>query len=359
MRHTPNKSMFSMPFSVAAASILQNFLSHRVVPLLFIAAVAMPAFAGSNSRWYVLAYGGKGEMHGEPICHALAYFSESPLPLDLDGDYSGEKPGDLKTQAKVTLLGTMNGRRVFEVKQTVYRRAGARPDAPDANLPPSMKILLVERRAGEFCDIYQNQYAYDPTNEIDQAAILDIGGRKVLKTYETDMHTWFLAYWAMDGLGPLSLNPDALYTAISSASPAGTLPFRGALNLVGSHFTVDISRYNQFMRLAVFASLFCACSPFFPRRKSPSRPPAPTSTLDKAHMEAYVRHLLAVIPEVQVKIDDPKPSGTSDLQEVDVHFTYQGRSQDETFYITKDGQHIIRGVVYNLARIRFRKISTS
>ena len=242
MRHTPNKSMFSMPLSVVAASILQKFLSPGVVPLLLIAAVAMPAFAGSNSRWYVLAYGGKGEMHGEPICHALAYFSESPLPLDLDGDYSGEKPGDLKTQAKVTLLGTMNGRRVFEVKQTVYRRAGARPDAPDANLPPSMKILLVERRAGEFCDIYQNQYAYDPTNEIDQAAILDIGGRKVLKTYETDMHTWFLAYWAMDGLGPLSLNPDALYTAISSASPAGTLPFRGALNLVGSHFTVDI--YN-------------------------------------------------------------------------------------------------------------------
>ena len=28
--------------------------------------------------------------------------------------------------------------------------------------------------------------------------------------------------------------------------------------------------------------------------------------------------------------------------------TYQGRSQDETFYITKDGQHIVRGVVYNL-----------
>ena len=72
-------------------------------------------------------------------------------------------------------------------------------------------------------------------------------------------------------------------------------------------------------------------------------------------MEAYVRHLLAVIPEVQVKIDDPKPSGTPDLQEVDVHFTYQGRSQDETFYVTKDGQHIIRGVVYNLGQNPFQE----
>src|ERR1700733_10675522 len=79
------------------------------------------------------------------------------------------------------------------------------------------------------------------------------------------------------------------------------------------------------------------------------------SGFDKVHMENYVRHLLAVIPEVQVKVDDPKPSGTSDLQEVPVHFTYQGRSQDETFYVTKDGQHIIRGVVYSLGQNPFQE----
>jgi len=83
--------------------------------------------------------------------------------------------------------------------------------------------------------------------------------------------------------------------------------------------------------------------------------PAASSTFDKAKMEAYVRHLLAVIPEVQVKIDDPKPSPAPGLQEVDVHFTYQGRSQDETFYVTKDGQHIIRGVVYNLNQNPFQE----
>ena len=34
---------------------------------------------------------------------------------------------------------------------------------------------------------------------------------------------------------------------------------------------------------------------------------------------------------------------------------YQGRSQDEAFYVTKDGQHIIRGVVYNLAKNPFQE----
>ena len=72
------------------------------------------------------------------------------------------------------------------------------------------------------------------------------------------------------------------------------------------------------------------------------------SNFDKAAIEAYVRHLLAVIPEVQIKIDDPKPSQISDLQQVDVHFIYGQQSQDETFYITKDGHKIVRGYIYDL-----------
>jgi len=82
---------------------------------------------------------------------------------------------------------------------------------------------------------------------------------------------------------------------------------------------------------------------------------AQNKPLDKANVEAYVRHLLAVIPEVQVKVDDPKPGPTPDMQQVDVHFSYEGRSQEETFYITKDGQHMIRGVVYNLGKNPFQE----
>jgi protein-disulfide isomerase len=106
------------------------------------------------------------------------------------------------------------------------------------------------------------------------------------------------------------------------------------------------------MRLVVFASLSLSLLTLLSaQEKSKSAP----GTLDKAQMEAYVRHLLAVIPEVQVKVDDPKSSSTPGLKQVDVHFTYQGRSQDETFYVTGDGQHIIRGVVYNLGKNPFQE----
>jgi protein-disulfide isomerase len=103
------------------------------------------------------------------------------------------------------------------------------------------------------------------------------------------------------------------------------------------------------MRFAWFAALCLCLLPILSAQEKPK------SAFDKTQMEAYVRHLLAVIPEVQVKIDDPKPAPTPELQEVDAHFTYKGRSQDETFYVTKDGQHIIRGVVYNFAENPFQE----
>src|ERR1700726_1832996 len=99
------------------------------------------------------------------------------------------------------------------------------------------------------------------------------------------------------------------------------------------------------MRFVIGAAL---CLSLLPAQEKPK------SALDKAQLETYVRHLLAVIPEVQIKIDDPKPSPVPDMQKVDVHFTYGTRSQDETFFVTKDGKHIVRGVIYDLAKNPFQ-----
>src|ERR1700734_1425363 len=114
-----------------------------------------------------------------------------------------------------------------------------------------------------------------------------------------------------------------------------------------------LPRYNQRMRFAALTALcLCLLPAIHAQEKSK---PAAVSALDKTQLEAYVRHLLAVIPEVQVKIDDPKPSLSPDLLQVDVHFSYQSRSQEETFYVTKNGHNIIRGVVYNFAENPFKE----
>jgi protein-disulfide isomerase len=99
------------------------------------------------------------------------------------------------------------------------------------------------------------------------------------------------------------------------------------------------------MRFALVAALFALLLPAQEK---------PKSALDKPTLEAYVRHLMAVIPEVEVKIDDPKPGPMPSLLQVDVHFTYGSRSQDETFYVTKDGKQVIRGLVYDIADNPFK-----
>jgi protein-disulfide isomerase len=103
--------------------------------------------------------------------------------------------------------------------------------------------------------------------------------------------------------------------------------------------------YNRSMRLALIAALSLSLLPAQEKAKS---------ALDKTQMESFVRHLLAVIPEVAVKIDDPKPSVVPNLMQIDVHFTYNGRSQDETFFVTKDGKDVIRGFVYDVAQNPFK-----
>ena len=76
---------------------------------------------------------------------------------------------------------------------------------------------------------------------------------------------------------------------------------------------------------------------------------APKSALDKPTLEAYLRYAELWIPQVTVKIDDPKPSATLDgFYDVDVHLTYNGATKDESYYVSKDGKNIIKGQTYDV-----------
>ena len=73
------------------------------------------------------------------------------------------------------------------------------------------------------------------------------------------------------------------------------------------------------------------------------------NAFDKPTLEAYVRHLLVLGPQVEIKIDDPKPGPVPELKQIEVHLNFNQFSQDETLYATKDGLHIMRGNVYGIA----------
>lgn len=72
------------------------------------------------------------------------------------------------------------------------------------------------------------------------------------------------------------------------------------------------------------------------------------SALDKATLEAYVRHLLVWTDQIQVTVGDPRPSPLSGFREVPVTGTYNNYSQEEIFYVSDDGKKIVRGTVYDI-----------
>ncbi len=110
------------------------------------------------------------------------------------------------------------------------------------------------------------------------------------------------------------------------------------------------------MPLARLIALF-ACGALLPaaneNKTTPAAPPA-KSALTKPVMEAYVRHLFVWGPQITVAIDDPKPSQLPGFFDVGVHATAGAARQDELFYVSKDGQKVVRGQVFDVKQNPFK-----
>lgn len=95
--------------------------------------------------------------------------------------------------------------------------------------------------------------------------------------------------------------------------------------------------------------------PKSPPPKPPAARPAPKSALDKAVLEAYVRHLFVWGPHIQVRIADPVPSSQlPGFFDVVVTGSAGNASQQETFLISPDGQKILRAMVFDVQDNPFR-----
>ena len=85
--------------------------------------------------------------------------------------------------------------------------------------------------------------------------------------------------------------------------------------------------------------------------QTPSKKP---SALDKPTLEAYLRHLFVWPPPIQMTISDAKPGPMEGFYEVKVKGSSGNSSREDTFYVSKDGQKIFRGDVYDVAQNPFK-----
>lgn len=83
--------------------------------------------------------------------------------------------------------------------------------------------------------------------------------------------------------------------------------------------------------------------------------PAPKSALDKATMEAYLRHLNVWGPQVTLQIDDPVPSPLLDgFFDVHIKATMGPRSGEITYLVSGDGRKIVQANVFDINWNPFR-----
>lgn len=101
-------------------------------------------------------------------------------------------------------------------------------------------------------------------------------------------------------------------------------------------------------------ALVAQAPPHLVPKAGPAKTAPKLSALDKATMEVWIRHLFVWPAPIEVTIGDPKPGPMSDLYEVKVRGVSGAQMQEETFYVSKDGQKIIRGTIYDASQNPFK-----
>jgi protein-disulfide isomerase len=117
---------------------------------------------------------------------------------------------------------------------------------------------------------------------------------------------------------------------------------------------------NISLLLAAAACLAAQTAPKAPSQPSAAKT-APDKTqgdkpqIDKAKIEAYIRHLFVWPPPIEIAVGDPQPGPVPGFFEVKIRASHGNSGQDETFYISKDGKKIVRGDFFDMAQNPFKE----
>ena len=93
---------------------------------------------------------------------------------------------------------------------------------------------------------------------------------------------------------------------------------------------------------------------FFEPEPEPATEGAPPgNALDKTDLEFFLRHLYVMNSDISVEITDYKPSSVEGLMEVTLKATQGKRTQQRSYFVSKDGKSIIEGRSYDITENPF------
>jgi protein-disulfide isomerase len=95
--------------------------------------------------------------------------------------------------------------------------------------------------------------------------------------------------------------------------------------------------------------ILCLAAAALPAPAQSAAAPAKKSAFDKPTFEAYLRHQFLLPPQLKVSIEEPKPSELPGFHSVTVNVSDgTNPGQQVQFYVSKDGQKIVQGKVFDI-----------
>ena len=213
----------SMPYIVTRCTFAMAFaLLLPACPIAF-GQTASPA----DSRWTVLIE--TAEVLNPPVkseCHPLQYFSENWKQFKYGAGQLGPYPADVKDSVRSRHVGVVNGFAIDEVIHTIT--AGDNVNASQASLylPTVIKMIVVERTPGDFCEIFNEEDAGHYLESVGPSYLVNTDSETFLATHDQINGTcgcYNEAYWSFDNQGPILLHVDAYEIAQNLLGPGAFL----------------------------------------------------------------------------------------------------------------------------------------
>lgn len=179
-----------------------------------------PRETAAHPRWALHWSSGKGNFWiDQPDCHPLEYFSKAPKRFDYGQDLFAVSPADIKDRAEETHIGEAQGFAIHQVMHTIHMEGW----------DLFIKMVLVERKKGEFCEIYNAEYDSRMAS-IDPAYIVNLDSQEVLATHDRVAGTgnsYVEEYWTFDKQGPEPLDRSVIGETLKKLLPEGDQVLKG------------------------------------------------------------------------------------------------------------------------------------
>jgi hypothetical protein len=209
------------------------FMGAFAIPLSACPFVAAQSTAPAGSRWAVRVQTAEViNQPGKSECHPLQYFSENWKQFNYGSGQLGPYPTNVRDKAQSQRVGAINGFAIYDV---IHEITGGENFEESPYLPTVIKMILVERKPDEFCEIFNEEdfQANSPSSglvSVEPSYLVDVASETVLATHDQVHGTcgcYNEAYWSFDKDGPVLLDLRVVYDTAQKLLAPGASTRKG------------------------------------------------------------------------------------------------------------------------------------